>query len=257
MLIDFAHYHPNYTDAAMHFLNCSSAASCAPPHHRKNSMFCAFIFFWSLDVFFQTPLVLRQSIYRSCFVACCRTGPGYVCLQLCPIVLLSLAQRILTWNSGINAGPWNRQAVRLTSSGCKWTPFKQNGHRRWRKNASPDRLTIQSSSFRCTWTERFCCPCFLEVFTHMRVSVYCCGIVRLTCAILVCAGGPSLVLSARERRRGNMGKRRNCRCNKENCLKRSPPALAAWNLATQSTMPPVLHAWDGVSGQFWLKMRWL
>lgn len=99
----------------------SSLSKCSPARYYNNYIMFYFdtefltdlrtiarIYYWSPVVFSffftPTPLILRHSIYRSWFVACCGTGAGYVCLQFCPFVLLPFANRILTWNGGINAG---------------------------------------------------------------------------------------------------------------------------------------------------------
>lgn len=163
-----------------------------PHYHKNNSMFyfdkfatdlrtIASLYYWSPVVFsfFLTPLILRHSIYRSWFVACCRTGAGYVCLQLRPFVLLPFAKRILTWNDGINAGTWNRSAPCLTSSGFKWTLLGRTAKGQEGKICFThlDDLVV---TLRLHSTTEIFLSLFLEVFTISWTFVNRCSISRFT-----------------------------------------------------------------------------
>lgn len=188
--------------------------------------------------FFPTPLILRLSIYRSWFVACCSTGVGYVCLQLCPFVPLPFAKRILTWNGGINAGTWNGSAPRLTSNGFKWTLLSRIATAK--KNCAALVLSsIQSWSLGCTRQLRFFLSLFLEVFPFIWESVIRCGVSRFTHVALVSASGQFLFLFFCPHKRGMQGeneKKKRWTAELQMCrwsLKLPPLALATLNLAFQ------------------------
>lgn len=213
--------------------------------------------------FFPTPLILRLSIYRSWFVACCSTGVGYVCLQLCPFVPLPFAKRILTWNGGINAGTWNRSAPRLTSNGFKWTLLSRTATAK--KNcAALVLLSIQSWSLGCTRQLRYFLSLFLEVFPFIWESVIRCGVSRFTRVALVSASGQLLFLSSQKRdARGKWKKIKNNRWMAELQLCRwSRKLLEASSTCIGNTESDqlqvdiqlsMLHTFNSASGQFWFK----